>query len=119
MRAGLTFSVVGSLFDPGAPRRSSLGLDGADETGLPRTESPSPVFARVRVGALDAARPDRRAVTVFVDRKTGCGEEGSYFSVVHQSMSFFPFRPRTVSSEREMATGCGVEPAAIHIIKQI
>ena len=48
MRAGLTFSVVGSLFDPGAPRRSSLGLGGADETGLPRTESPSPVFARVR-----------------------------------------------------------------------
>ena len=40
-----------------------------------RTESPSPVFARVRVGALDAARPDRRAVTVFVARKTGCGEE--------------------------------------------
>ena len=75
VRAGLTFSVVGSLFDPGAPRRPSLGLDGADETGLPRTESPSPVFARVRVGALDAARPDRRAVTVFVDRKTGCGEE--------------------------------------------
>ena len=29
----------------------------------------------MRVGALDAARPDRRAVTVFVDRKTGCGEE--------------------------------------------
>jgi len=31
VRAGLTSSVVGSLFDPGAPRRSSLGLDGADE----------------------------------------------------------------------------------------
>ena len=80
VRAGLTFSVVGSLFDPGAPRRSSLGLDGADETGLPRTESPSPVFARVRVGALDAARPDRRAVTVFVDRKTGCREETTIFA---------------------------------------
>ena len=34
VRAGLTFSVVGSLFDPGAPRRSSLGLDGADEKRL-------------------------------------------------------------------------------------
>ena len=87
VRAGLTFSVVGSLFDPGAPRRSSLGLDGADETGLPRTESPSPVFARVRVGALDAARPDRRAVTVFVDRKTGCGEETTIFpgSLAHEA----------------------------------
>ena len=87
MRAGLTFSVVGSLFDPGAPRRSSLGLDGADETGLPQTESLSPVFARVRVGALDAARPDRRAVTVFVARKTGCGEETTIFpgSLAHEA----------------------------------
>ena len=42
---------------------------------LPRSELPSPASARLRVGALDAARPGRRAVAVSVGRKTGCGEE--------------------------------------------
>ena len=56
------------------------GLAERMRNGLPRTESPSPVFARMRVGALDAARPDRRAVTVFVDRKTGCREETTIFA---------------------------------------
>mgnify|MGYP006238655203 CR=1 FL=1 len=42
----------------------------------------------------------------------------AYFSVVDQVDDFLSISTSN-GLVREMATGCGVEPAAIHIIKQI